>query len=55
MIYKTLMECLTECEKTGVLRMEAMTNEEYTLKGAGFKPRLLRTPEKRYGFFASLP
>ncbi len=55
MIYKTLVECLGECEKTGVLRVEGLTNDQYTLCNAGFRPRLLRVQEKRRGFFAPLP
>jgi hypothetical protein len=55
MIYKTLAECLNECEKTGVLRIEGVSNDQYTLRSAGFRPRLVKTQEKRRGFFAPIP
>lgn len=55
MIYPTLKECIDACSKTGVLKVEAMKNEEYVMHGAGFKPRYSRSMEKALAFFPCCP
>lgn len=55
MIYPTLKECMDACNKTGVLKIDAMRNDEYVMKGAGFKPRYSRDLEKALSFFPAFP
>ena len=55
MIYLTLKECMDACGKTGVLKVEAMKNEEYVMHGAGFKPRYSRELDKALAFFPCIP
>lgn len=42
MIYETLKECLEECGRTGTLKAEGMTSDEYTERKLGFRIRLLK-------------
>jgi hypothetical protein len=49
MIYPTIKECMDECGKTGVLKVEGLRNDEYVLKGAGFTPRYSRSLERVQG------
>ena len=46
MIYPTVKECMDSCSKTGVLKIVGLKNDEYVLKGAGFKPRYSREAER---------
>jgi len=41
MIYPTIKECLEECGKTGILNAKGVSRDEYVLRRAGFRPRLL--------------
>ena len=42
MIYPTLKECIEECEKTGVLYYEGISENQYAKNRLGFVPRLIR-------------
>jgi hypothetical protein len=46
MIYPTVKECVETCSRTGVLKVEGLGNDEYVMKGAGFKPRYVRSLER---------